>query len=219
MPGLNSATLASQPIQIPSDFPGILKQYTKAAIRTQPRDLLLWSASYFRCLARGEVPPAKDRLEYPVPDSSTGLSTGLLRVLHRQLGDHIKVKESLLSEKWRGVCLSLSFLDELLMDGGWKNKDIDWVKFVGIAAESMSKSGMEGTLKIVCEVFSTHQDGISASIPIRQFLEIYNFLADRKQIPSSQMDEVTSYMRKAASLQDGTINPHNLRAPDCPPLQ
>ena len=59
-------------VQIPSDFPGILKQYTKAAIRTQPRDLLLWSAAYFRCLARGEHPPAKDRLEYPVPESDTG---------------------------------------------------------------------------------------------------------------------------------------------------
>ena len=37
-----------------AEFPGILKQYTKAAIRTQPRDLLLWSAAYFRCMARGE---------------------------------------------------------------------------------------------------------------------------------------------------------------------
>ena len=35
-------------IQIPPEFPKILKTYTKAAIRTQPTDLLLWSASYFR---------------------------------------------------------------------------------------------------------------------------------------------------------------------------
>ena len=66
-----------------SEFPGILKQYTKAAIRTQPRDLLLWSAAYFRCMARGEPPPAKDRLEYPVPQTESGeinLSWGLLIV-------------------------------------------------------------------------------------------------------------------------------------------
>ena len=56
-----------------TEFPGILKQYTKAAIRTQPRDLLLWSAAYFRCMARGEAPPAKDRLEYPVPSTESGL--------------------------------------------------------------------------------------------------------------------------------------------------
>ena len=72
MPAVNSVALGNHPIQIPSDFPGILKQYTKAAIRTQPRDLLLWSAAYFRCLARGEPPPAKDRLEYPVPQTDTG---------------------------------------------------------------------------------------------------------------------------------------------------
>ena len=72
MPAINTVALGNHPIQIPSDFPGILKQYTKAAIRTQPRDLLLWSAAYFRCLARGEPPPAKDRLEYPVPQTETG---------------------------------------------------------------------------------------------------------------------------------------------------
>jgi len=31
-------------IRIPGGLPGILKDYTKAAIRTQPADLLKWSA-------------------------------------------------------------------------------------------------------------------------------------------------------------------------------
>ncbi len=50
MPSTSFANSAysNHPIQIPPDFPKILKQYTKAAIRTQPRDLLLWSVSYFR---------------------------------------------------------------------------------------------------------------------------------------------------------------------------
>ena len=50
MPAFNSpaGAAADSPIQIPPEFPKILKQYTKAAIRTQPTDLLLWSASYFR---------------------------------------------------------------------------------------------------------------------------------------------------------------------------
>ena len=85
MPAINTVALGNHPIQIPSDFPGILKQYTKAAIRTQPRDLLLWSAAYFRCLARGEPPPAKDRLEYPVPQTDTGKNmtslTGLFKTV------------------------------------------------------------------------------------------------------------------------------------------
>ena len=51
MPSYNPAAsshYSNHPIQIPPEFPKILKQYTKAAIRTQPADLLLWSASYFR---------------------------------------------------------------------------------------------------------------------------------------------------------------------------
>ena len=48
MPSYNPALYPSHPIQIPDELPKILKNYTKAAIRTQPTDLLLWSASYFR---------------------------------------------------------------------------------------------------------------------------------------------------------------------------
>ena len=48
MPAYNPALYPSHPIQIPEELPKILKNYTKAAIRTQPTDLLLWSAYYFR---------------------------------------------------------------------------------------------------------------------------------------------------------------------------
>lgn len=34
----------SQQITIPPQLPDILKNFAKAAIRTQPKDLLLWSA-------------------------------------------------------------------------------------------------------------------------------------------------------------------------------
>lgn len=49
----------AQQINVPPTFPHILKLYAKAAIRTQPHDLLRWTAAYFRALANGEVPPAK----------------------------------------------------------------------------------------------------------------------------------------------------------------
>ena len=35
----------SQQINIPPSLPDILKQFTKAAIRTQPKDVLAWSAA------------------------------------------------------------------------------------------------------------------------------------------------------------------------------
>jgi len=49
----------SEQINIPPTLPRILKHYAKAAIRTQPHDLLRWTVAYFCALAKGEVPPVK----------------------------------------------------------------------------------------------------------------------------------------------------------------
>jgi hypothetical protein len=47
--GKNMATdepyYTSEQIAIPSEFPDILLQFSKAAIRTQPTDVLAWSAA------------------------------------------------------------------------------------------------------------------------------------------------------------------------------
>jgi len=69
----------SEQIPIPPELPDILLQFSKAAIRTQPTDVLAWSAAYvflikyssillfsyhyryFRALANGETPPVKER--------------------------------------------------------------------------------------------------------------------------------------------------------------
>lgn len=54
-----------------------------AVIRTQPFDLLRWSAAYFRCLALERTPPVKPRYE---PELRRGrLSSGALRVLIDQV--------------------------------------------------------------------------------------------------------------------------------------
>merc|ERR1712062_346380 len=156
MPAINTVALGNHPIQIPSDFPGILEQYTKAAIRTQPRDLLLWSAAYFRCLANGESPPAKDRLEYPVPSTDTGLTPGLLRVIHKQVGHSTKVTAVTLSEKWKGVCLHQQDLDHLLLDGGWKRGEVDWLKFVGLATMTIS-DGIQNTIRVSVKYYQILQ--------------------------------------------------------------
>lgn len=77
----------SQQIKVPPQLPDVAKQFTKAAIRTQPPDVLAWSAAYFRALANGEVPPVKDHVELPVATqkTDTGFTFGLLKVLHKQV--------------------------------------------------------------------------------------------------------------------------------------
>jgi hypothetical protein len=88
MPAPDEPLYCSQQINIPPALPDILKQFTKAAIRTQPKDVLAWSAAYFRAMAKGETPPVKDRLEMPIATqrTDTGITPGLLKVLHKQVG-------------------------------------------------------------------------------------------------------------------------------------
>jgi len=57
--------LVSRRLAVPPPLPRILKEYTKAAIRTQPYDLLRWSVAYFHALAAGLEAPVKERLEFP----------------------------------------------------------------------------------------------------------------------------------------------------------
>ena len=45
MPHPDDPYYCSQQISIPPELPDILKQFTKAAIRTQPKDVLAWSAA------------------------------------------------------------------------------------------------------------------------------------------------------------------------------
>jgi hypothetical protein len=94
MPDLVEQMYCSQQIHIPPTFPFILKQYAKAAIRTQPHDLLRWSASYFQAMAQGEEPPVKKRLEYPPVDSPSGLSPGYLKVLLKQVNYQLNLTYS-----------------------------------------------------------------------------------------------------------------------------
>lgn len=94
MPDLVEQMYCSQQIHIPPTFPFILKQYAKAAIRTQPHDLLRWSTSYFRAMAQGEEPPVKKRLEYPPVDSPSGLSPGYLKVLLKQVNYQLNLTHS-----------------------------------------------------------------------------------------------------------------------------
>jgi hypothetical protein len=48
MPHMDEPYYCSEQIEIPPELPDILKQFTKAAIRTQPIDLLEWSSKYFK---------------------------------------------------------------------------------------------------------------------------------------------------------------------------
>lgn len=77
-----------------------------AALKTQPYDLLRWSAAYFRCLSLDVLPPVKPRYEH---ENVFGcLTKGYLKVLLCQV-------------RWNGrarVTLCSSF--DAFIESGWR---------------------------------------------------------------------------------------------------
>uniref|UniRef100_A0A1B6LL31 RIIa domain-containing protein n=1 Tax=Graphocephala atropunctata TaxID=36148 RepID=A0A1B6LL31_9HEMI len=175
MPDLLEHMYCSQQINIPPNLPFILKQYAKAAIRTQPYDLLYWSAAYFRAKANNSPPPVKERLEYPPVDTPSRLSPGFLKVLHKQLGENEFVPEEVLLEKWLGVCLVQDALESMLRVGSIQDK-VPWLKFVAIAAGHLC-ANLSKTMVMVCEVLTEEPDGGSAMVPVDVFVDLYQYLA------------------------------------------
>eukprot|EP00095_Tigriopus_kingsejongensis_P001514 maker-scaffold220_size252247-snap-gene-0.20 protein:Tk01514 transcript:maker-scaffold220_size252247-snap-gene-0.20-mRNA-1 annotation:"hypothetical protein BRAFLDRAFT_279482" len=183
MSDFSSPAYANHPIQIPSEFPRILKQYTKAAIRTQPKDLLVWSVSYFRCLSNGEIPPVKERLEYPIPATDSGLTPGLLRVLNKQIGHQMVVQKPLLIAKWRGICLQSQTLEDLLQKGDLVDDNINWQQFVSLAAASIApQDTIDSNMEIICEAMSDHPEGISSSLKMPLFLEMFKLSVEKLNV-------------------------------------
>ncbi|XP_057366446.1 ropporin-1-like protein [Daphnia carinata] len=122
MPGLNGAAYQiGNWTNFKPELPGILKEYAKAAIRTDPRDLLQWSRDYFRALSRGSAPLDKDRWEEVTSlDNHSGITVGLLRLLHKQLSggrggqpsDDVNLGDII--QLWTTLGLERQRLDDLL---------------------------------------------------------------------------------------------------------
>ncbi|XP_053669686.1 uncharacterized protein LOC128720065 [Anopheles nili] len=163
-------------IVIPENFHITLKQYAKAVIRTQPFDLLRWSAAYFRCMALSVQPPVKSRYE---PAAHYGaLTGGIVRVLIDQLGKGYYVQKKILLEKWEGLCLSeedLLNVLSLLRMLNWSQ--LHWLKIVAVFIGLLSKD-LAGTAEMICEMLTEDPDGGTASIPFWMFRECFLTVAN-----------------------------------------
>ncbi|KAJ8789134.1 hypothetical protein J1605_022235 [Eschrichtius robustus] len=146
-PGLRRAMplpdtmFCAQQIHIPPELPDILKQFTKAAIRTQPADVLQWSAGYFSALSRGDPLPVKDRIEMPMATqkTDTGLTQGLLKVLHKQCSHKEYVELADLEQKWKNLCLPVEKFRALLQLDPCENK-IEGIKFLALGCSMLGGS-------------------------------------------------------------------------------
>ncbi|XP_077994766.1 ropporin-1-like protein [Glandiceps talaboti] len=217
--GTDAPMYCSQQINIPPDLPDILKQFTKAAIRTQPSDVLQWSAAYFHALASGETPPVKERLEMPVSTqkTDTGLTPGILAVLNRQLGPKKKISQAELEKKWKDNCLPQEQLDNLLSIGSFGD-EIEWLKFFSIACSSLS-GNITQAMKVICEILTKDPEGGAARIEFSLFQDLYTYLAQIDgEISEEQIQNVFESLQYHVDKQDGMVMPRNFLSKDCPSL-
>ncbi|XP_061821533.1 ropporin-1-like protein [Nerophis lumbriciformis] len=198
----------SQQINIPKGLPDILKNFTKAAIRTQPKDLLVWSAAYFDALSKGETLPVKERLELHV-DSQTkdaALTPGLLKTLHKQLSSEETCSREELQEKWKALCLPKEQLDNMLTLGNF-DTDISWLQFFTLGCSALGDT-LKSSLKVACEILTEDEEGGAARIPFEIFKTLCTYLAHLD--PEMQQENIDSFftdMEPHVEKQQGMIKP------------
>lgn len=215
-------------MHVPPELPEILKQFTKAAIRTQPEKLLDWSAAYFQAMKDGKPLPVKTRYEM---GASMGLTFGILNILNRQLGppreQPVPIKE--LREKWQDLGLTEEALDKVCIAGNFDyqtSDSIDMEKFVAVAASSLvgsrktddssERSDVGEALNIVCQLLTNDLEGGASRIKIEQFLRVFTFLANVANVSAQNQENVVEYMKERASQQGGLVMPANFQSKDCP---
>ncbi|XP_028289391.1 ropporin-1-like protein [Parambassis ranga] len=198
----------SQQINIPPELPDILKNFTKAAIRTQPKDVLQWCAAYFHALAEGECLPVKDRLEMNVATqkTDTGLTPLLLKTLHKQLSHKKTCTKDELQKKWKGLCLPVDQLDTLLSLDSF-GTDINWMEFFALGCSALGGT-LVSALKFACEILTQDEEGGAARIPFGIFVQLYTYLAHLDgDIPQDHIDEFLNSLQPQVKLQHGMIKP------------
>ncbi|XP_060533280.1 uncharacterized protein LOC132706142 isoform X2 [Cylas formicarius] len=167
----------TEQISIPPAFPYLLRQYAKAAIRTQPVDLLRWSSAYFRCLSLNIPPPVKPRLEYPVPRDHHGVTPGWLKTLNSQMQNNQTTTFRYLWDRWIGACFEHSTLVQILCLGGFDDPNaIPCRRFIALCAAHLTDD-LSCTMILVCEILTEEPEGGSAAISLTTFMDLYKFLA------------------------------------------
>ncbi|XP_075937050.1 ropporin-1-like protein isoform X1 [Anarhichas minor] len=204
---LPDTMFCAQQINIPPQLPDILKDFTKAAIRTQPKDLLPWSAAYFNALSKGQRLPVKDRLETNASHKTdTGLSPGLLKTLHKQLSPCETCSKEDLQKKWKGLCLPVDQLEDLLLLGSF-DSDIDWMEFFALGCGALGGS-LLSSLTFACEILMEDEEGGAARIPFDTFVKLYTYLAHLDEdMSQDHIDKFLSSLQAQAELQCGMIKP------------
>ncbi|XP_020656739.1 ropporin-1 isoform X1 [Pogona vitticeps] len=189
---------------IPPELPDLLKQFTKAAIRSQPTDLIQWSSDYFSAMARGETPPVRERPDRVPLSNYAELTPELLKVLHQRVGGRLIVHVDELAQMWKVLNLPTDLFDSV-MNVGRFTEEIEWLKFLALACSSLGVT-IAKTLKIICEVLSNENDSGPPRIPFSTFQFLYTYIAEVDgEISASHVSRMLNYIEQEIIGPDGLI--------------
>ncbi|XP_077159976.1 ropporin-1-like protein [Paroedura picta] len=193
----------AQQIHVPPELPNIMKQFTKAAIRTQPRDILQWSYGYFSALSNGEPLPVKERVEMMVATqkNDSGLTPGLLKVLHKQLSKKETLSIQELQIKWKNLCLPVEQLHNLLRLDNFAD-GVSWMKFFALGCSALGGS-LLSSMKQACEILTDDPEGGPARIPYDTFAFLYSYLAGLdEEMPQQEAESFLSALKEQVARKD-----------------
>ncbi|XP_035855686.1 ropporin-1-like protein isoform X3 [Sander lucioperca] len=169
---------------------------------------IVQQSSYFSALSKGECLPVKDRLEMNVATqkTDTGLSPGLLKILHKQLSPSQTCSKEELQKKWKGLCLPMDQLETLLSLGSF-GSDVNWMDFFALGCSALGGT-LVSSLKFACEILTEDDEGGAARIPFSTFGQLYTYLAHLDgDMPQDHIDNFLRSLQAQAELQHGMIKP------------
>lgn len=171
------------------------------------RNLYRLRGQYFSALSRGDPLPVKDRIEMPVATqkTDTGLTQGLLKVLHKQCSHKQYVELADLEKKWKNLCLPVEKLRTILELDPCEDK-IEWIKFLALGCSSLGRT-LNTAMKNVCEILTSDPEGGPARIPFETFAYVYQYLSGLDpELPAVETENyLTSLRLMSESRKNGMI--------------
>lgn len=200
-------------VKVPSDFPNVLKQYTKSALMTQPADLLAWTVAYFEALDGGDKVPVKRKVE----QAENVLTIGTLDMVFRQFHLQKRVSAKRLEVAWVRLGLPLEELDAILTSGRFKRESVNIFKFTTLGSGYLAEGDIKQGMRIFCEIVTDDVDGGASRIPYDIFRQGYQYLA-KVYNETSQVEAVLGFVKRKADKHHGFVAPRHFLHKNCPPM-
>lgn len=212
--GHKGGAIEPETCEVPGCWPAVLEEWSTAALRTQPADLLRWSAVYFNMKSGGERPPARPYLdERRTERGPGGLTPNTLKALAATLRRDGPDTHERVETVWDVLSLDRAVLSAVMRVGRFHGQSVDRLQLVGIAAAHLA-GRLRDTMALLCDALAV-DDGGPAGVPLHEFVATYQYLAGLNCADAALSP---SYWDRRPSETDADIGrpgPADSEDPDC----